>query len=253
MARIGDSVERYYSRAQSIVTDETVVVQPLAPDFGFAGFARHLVYELRLEWNPSADNAESMATVVRRLLTARGPRLGPPDQPDCLDPQPITPEPLAFLLAAQRHKYRFTMAGTVRLDGQPALRIDYRPLAPEPPRVQWEGECGRIDLPGRIKGRVWADPVTAEVLRFDESLVGQVELPPPPKPRPFAPTSFTLERADSTTLYKRIAFQDPDETLLLPVRVESLTVIRNSGVPRVRITQSYSNYRRFVTDSRIVR
>jgi hypothetical protein len=28
--------------------------------------------------------------------------------------------------------------------------------------------------------------------------------------------------------------------------------VRNSGSPRVRITQSFSNYRRFVTGSRIV-
>jgi hypothetical protein len=252
VARIGDYVERYYARAQRIIADETVVVQPLTRDLGFDGFARHLVYELRLEWNPDAETPDDMATVVRRLLSARGPRLGPPNQPDCLDPQTISPEPLAFLLPARRHKYRFTMRGLDRLDGQPAMKIDYRPIAPEPPQVEWEGECGRINLPGRIRGRVWADPVTSEVLRFDESLVGQVDLPAPPKRRPNAPLSFTLERADTTTVYKRVTFEDPPETLLLPLRVESVTVIRNSGVPRLRITQNFSNYRRFVTDSRIL-
>jgi hypothetical protein len=251
--RIGDYVERYYSRAQSILAEERVVVQPLARDLSSDGFARHLVYELRLEWNPDAATPDEMATVVRRLISARGPRLGPPNQPDCLDPQTISPEPLAFLLPARRHKYRFSMRGMDRLDGQPALKIEYRPVAPEPPKVQWEGECGRIDLPGRIRGRVWADPVTSEVLRFDESLVGQVDLPPSPKRRPNTPMSFTLERADSTTVYKRVTFEDPPETLLLPRRVESVTVIQNSGVPRLRVTQDFSNYRRFVTDSRLVR
>jgi hypothetical protein len=94
--------------------------------------------------------------------------------------------------------------------------------------------------------------VTFEVLRFDEGLVGEVELPPHPKRRPGSPLSFVLERADSTTTYEPVSFHDPEETLLMPVRLESVTVIRNSGVPRLRVTHRLTNYRRFVTSSRIV-
>jgi hypothetical protein len=50
-----------------------------------------------------------------------------------------------------------------------------------------------------------------------------------------------------------MTFEDPDETLMLPARIESMTVVRHSGVPRLRTTQTYENYRRFVTDSPIVR
>ena len=49
-----------------------------------------------------------------------------------------------------------------------------------------------------------------------------------------------------------MTFENPDETLMLPARIESTTIVRNSGVPRLRTTQTYTNYRRFVTDSRIV-
>ena len=49
------------------------------------------------------------------------------------------------------------------------------------------------------------------------------------------------------------AFTDPDETLMLPSRIESVVIVRNSGSPRLRITQSFSDYRRFVTESRLVR
>jgi hypothetical protein len=252
VSRVGNYVEGYYARAQSIVADETVVVQPLSRDLGFDGFPRTLIYELRIEWNPSADREDDVATVVRRLISAKGRRLGPPGQPDCLDPRGVSPEPLAFLLPERRSRFRFTLAGMARLDGRTALRIDYRPLRPEPPQVTWEGECGNIEVPGRVRGRVWADPVTFEILRVDESLVGQVELPGPPKPRAGSPMSFTLERADTSTVYKRVVFSDPDETLLLPARVESVSVIRNSGVPRLRTTQILTNYRRFVTGSRVV-
>ena len=249
IARIGDYVERYYARAQSIVADESVVVQPLQRDLTADGFPRRLAFELRLEWNPDADEP---ATVVRRLISAKGPRLGPPKQPDCLDPRAISPEPLAFLLPGRRDKYRFTMASMSRHDGHMAIRVDYRPLTPEPPQVTWEGECGKIELPGRIRGRVWADPVTAEVVRFDEALVGQVDLPPPPKAPSYSDRRFTIERADSTTYYKRVEFKEPAETLMLPWRVESVTVIRNSGMPRLRMIQEFTNYRRFVTASRLL-
>jgi hypothetical protein len=49
-----------------------------------------------------------------------------------------------------------------------------------------------------------------------------------------------------------ITFADPDETLTLPISVDSLTVVRNAGTPRVRKTQRFSNYRRFITGGRIV-
>jgi hypothetical protein len=52
--------------------------------------------------------------------------------------------------------------------------------------------------------------------------------------------------------YKPVAFADPDETLLLPASIDSVTVIRNSGVPRLRTTQTFANYRRYVTGGRLV-
>ena len=62
IVRVGEYVEQYYSRAQSILAVEEVTVQPLARDLGFDGFARRLVYEIRVEWDPEA--AET-ANVVR--------------------------------------------------------------------------------------------------------------------------------------------------------------------------------------------
>ena len=100
---------------------------------------------------------------------------------------------------------------------------------------------------------MWADPETSRILRVDEQLTGMVDIPVPPKQqRVGAPMFMTIERADTSILYREVTFRDPDETLLLPATVESLAIVRNSGSPRVRITQSFSNYRRFVTGSRIV-
>jgi hypothetical protein len=81
-----------------------------------------------------------------------------------------------------------------------------------------------------------------------------VDIPVPRRQqRRGAPAFMTIERADTSILYRPVVFRDPDETLILPATIATLAVVRNSGVPRVRITQSFGNYRRFVTASRIVR
>jgi hypothetical protein len=49
-----------------------------------------------------------------------------------------------------------------------------------------------------------------------------------------------------------VTFSDPDETLLLPSSIETLSIVRNGGTPRMRTTQTFSGYKRFVTNSRIV-
>ena len=77
---------------------------------------------------------------------------------------------------------------------------------------------------------------------------GNVDLPGPHADAP----RFVAERADTTIEYTRVAFVDPDESLLLPSRVESVTFIRNSAVPRTRVTRTFTNYRRFLTGGRVL-
>ncbi len=250
LTRVSDYVAQYYARAQSLLVEETVTLQPLSWSWSSDGFARRLVYEVRVEWDPSA--ADGAARVVRKLVRASGPPLGSPDQPDCMDPRTVSPEPLAFLLSDRRDKFRFKLAGAGGVDGQPAVMLDYRAVKPERPIVEWTGDCAQIDLPGRTQGRIWIDAQSAAVLRLDEHIIGLVDIPPRRRGPPGGPQWFTVERADMSIRYTRVAFKNPDEILMVPSRIEGLTIIRNSGVPRLRTTQTYGNYRRFVTDSRIV-
>jgi hypothetical protein len=64
--------------------------------------------------------------------------------------------------------------------------------------------------------------------------------------------SMVIERADSSIRYRAVKFDDPDETLMLPRSIETTTVWRNASINRMRMTQQFSDYRRFVTDGRIV-
>jgi hypothetical protein len=217
------------------------------------GFGRRLTYELRVEWNPDAPDDESPAKVTRHLVSINGrpPKEG--QEPECLDPKGTSPEPLAFLLPDRREKFLFKSAGLGRVDGRTAVMIDYRSVKPEAPKAEWTKDCGSIELPGRARGRIWADPETAEILRLDEGIIGIVDISlPREQQRHGAATYWTIERADSSIRYRRVQFTDPDETLMLPSSIDTITIVRNSGSPRTRISQTFTNYRRFVTGSRIV-
>ena len=245
IARVGAYVERYYARAQTIVATETVTVQPVSRRLEPEGPPRRVVNEVRIEWDASVG---SQPREIREMVSARGRGLGPTGQPDCLDERSFTLEPLAFILPSNRAKYRLSVGRMETIGGVQARRIDYVPRRPEPPRVRWNGKCGWVDHFGRTRGSIWVDPGSGEVRRFDERLSGKVDLPGPGNPD--AP-DFVAERADTTIEYKRFAFVEPDETLVLPSRVESVTFIRNSAVPRVRLTRTFTDYRRFLTAGRI--
>jgi hypothetical protein len=66
------------------------------------------------------------------------------------------------------------------------------------------------------------------------------------------PMYVTIERVDTTIEYKTVSFTDPDEQLMLPISIDTLIVIRSGAISRRRMTQTFSNYRRFVTASRII-
>jgi hypothetical protein len=253
LSRIGAYVEQYYARAQSVLAIESVTMQSLNRDLTADGFARRLVYELRFEWDPEDPDGEP-ATVVRQLMSVNGRPPRASEEPRCTDPRGVSPEPLAALLPARRGKYTFTPAGAGSVGGRAAAMFDYQSIQAEPPRVEWRDECASIDLPGRTRGRIWADPESAEILRFDEQLVGMVDIAvPAAQQRRGASPFMTVERADTSIQYRPVSFVDPDERLMLPFRIDTLVIVRNSGSPRMRITQSFSGYRRFVTASRIVR
>jgi hypothetical protein len=100
---------------------------------------------------------------------------------------------------------------------------------------------------------VWVDADTGDVLRLDEHLNGMFDFTIPRQHRvPGGAMSVSIERLDSSIVYRAVAFTDPDETILLPASIDTLTVVRNAGVPRLRTTQQFSNYQRFVTGGRVV-
>jgi len=60
-----------------------------------------------------------------------------------------------------------------------------------------------------------------------------------------------IMRQDTTIRYRTVNFSDPEELLLLPESIDSLVVV-SGGLQSTRRSQTYSDYKRFVGDSRIV-
>jgi hypothetical protein len=255
LARVGQRVEQYYAQARSIVCVETVLLQPLAHDLSPEGFARRLVYELSVEWEPPLPGELSgEAHVVRRLMTVNGRAPRPKDEPGCSDPKPITPEPLAVFLPSRRVDYAFTGAGKGRTGGRNLTMLNYIPAAPKPPQSSWNKDCVEIDVPAKTRGRAWVDEETGDVLRIDERMTGQFELRLPREHvTATGPMSLVIERYDWSIEYAPVKFSDPDETTLMPASITALQIVQNAGTPRLRTTQTFSSYRRFTTAGRIIK
>jgi hypothetical protein len=242
---VGQYVSSYLTRVQSVVGTERVVVQPIARDWTSEGRPRTLVFELRLDWTPGAE-----AAVRRDLVRVNGRAPRPRDEPLCMDSAAITPEPLEFLLPDNQEKVVFTDAGFSSMDGRRVRVLGYRSRAIQPVKATWKEGCGSVD-PGREIGRLWVDAETAEVRRVDSGFSGLIELRVPrDQPWPSERRDLTFERSETSIRYRPVRFDDPQETLLLPAAVDSITIIRNAVSLRVR--HEYSGYRRFVTGGRVV-
>jgi len=264
LQRIGDSVRRYYGRAQSIICMERVVVQQIGSDLSPQGFARTIDYELRVEWQAGLDGAPFDATVHRviRKVNGRAPRPG--DEPKCLDPRSISPEPLAFLLPGKREDYRFSLGRPGRDRSRQLVTLDYesRPEGPVPPEAvatksdqQGKDEdCLSFSFPVDLKGRVWLDPETHDIVRVDQSLKHGFEVRIPPKVSHSGTADrFVVSRYDSSVRYRPVTFLEPEETILLPESISEVMVVTGGSRAGKRITQTYTDYKRFITGGRVVK
>lgn len=255
LSRVSAKVEHWFSRAQTVVSKEAVSIQPLRADMSPSEPPRRLLFDLRVGWDPERRTARGApeATVLREVLNVNGRPARDDDDPGCMDPKPVSPEPLAMLLPERLRESAFSLAGGARVGGRPAVMLDFRGVAELPADVTWTRDCVTVSLPGRSRGRIWVDAETYDVLRVDDRLVGTFRFDVPRDHiRRGAASSMVVERAESSIRYRRVTFDDPAEALMLPASVDTITVIRGSGVQRVRISQRFTDHRRFITDSKLI-
>jgi hypothetical protein len=262
MTRVSERVAEYYRRAQGVVCVEQSTVQPIQSNWTPDGFSRTVESELRVESEASGGDTRPDARVIRdiRRINGRAPReRDKKDRSGCTDPSPLSPEPLAFLLPEHRHEYRFAPPRNGRERDRAALIVDFMSTNRTSRPELIEDERGHDDCfdwsgPLATRGRVWVDANTHEVLRVDRRLDGPVEVRVPwrlQRRYHFAPW-VVIDRDDQSLRFKAIAFRDPEEVMLLPESIESLTLVRG-GLQSTRRTETFSGYRRFLTEGRVVK
>jgi hypothetical protein len=258
---VGDRVATFYRRAQHVICTETSTVQPIDRDWSLQGFARTVESELRVELDAADAGMLPEARIVRetRRVNGRLPRESDAkSRSGCTDPNPLSPEPLAFLLPPQRDEYHFTAVRHGRERDRAALIIDFTSANRTSRPELIEDERGHDDCfdwkgPVAARGQVWVDAETYDVLRIDRGQPGPVDVRVSPKLQRrynFFDNYVVVDRDEVTMRFRQVAFTEPDEVLLLPEAIESITIVR-SGLQSTRRTQTFSAYRRFLTAGRI--
>jgi hypothetical protein len=262
VAHVGERVAAYYHHAQQLICLERSTVVPIDSNWTVQGAGRTVESELRVELEAFDGDTIPDAQVTRQVLRVNGREPHERDRKDrsgCTDPTPVSPEPLAFLLPGHRDDYRFTSVRDGHERNRAALVIEFMSAARSSRPELIEDEYGHDDCfdwkgPIAISGRVWVDAATYDVLRLDRHVLGPTDVRVPwVLQRKYHFESYmTLDRDDLTMRYKGVSFADPDETVLLPDSTESMTIFRG-GLQSIRRTEAFSAYRRFLTDTRIVK
>jgi len=257
LMRVGERVAEFYMRAKNVVCIETFTVR--AVDVSRSpGFVRTVESELHFEADSSRTTGEVAVVRTVRHVNGRAPREKEnKDRSGCTDPTPLSPEPLSFLLPAHRSEYQFRTAGVTKDRNRTALIIDFASVNRRSNPELVEDPSGHddcFDWSGHIasRGRIWVDAGTHDVLRVERGLGGPVDVKIPEliQRRHQLAGAVVIVRDDVTIRYKTVAFSDPDEVLLLPESIESVTVILG-GLESTRRNQTFSDYKRFVTGGRV--
>jgi hypothetical protein len=259
LSRVGERIVEFYKRAQHVICLEVSRVQPIDRGFSPEGFARIVESELRVD--AEGTDGGSDAKVVReiRKVNGRAPREKDKKNRDgCTDPNPLSTEPLEFLLPAHRSEYQFKSAGSGKDRKRPVFLIDFASVDRRSNLELIEDKEGHDDcfdwsghLPSR--GRIWVDANSYDVLRVEQNVGGPVDVRVPLRiqRRHNLEDRVVIMRQDTTIRYRPVTFSDPDELLLLPESIDSLVVV-SGGLQSTRRSQTYSDYKRFVGDSRVV-
>lgn len=259
LERAGARVGEYFARAQSIMCLERVSLQKLSSGLSADGPARFVESELRLSWEPTPeDPTPKEAKTLRQVVRVNGHPPRRKDWDNCTSPEQNESEvqPLSILLPDSRVELSFAYDGRGDVDGRAAVIVTYREKVKPTVDVSLVDDnenCISIDIDGGTRGKIWIDAETNDVLRLDRSLSGLVDIPLPRKARRVGFNDYwTMERWDSSIRFKPVRFDEPAETLILPVEATTLQITRGSGTPRLRTSTRYTSYRRFMTTGRIV-
>jgi len=218
LVRVGERVAEFYKLAKNVICIETSTVQPVDFNSSSKGFVRTVESELHIE--ADSDQIPGAAAIVRKVRKVNGrvPReKDKKDRAGCTDPNPLSSEPLEFLLPAHRSEYQFRTAGIAKDRNRTALMIDFASVDRRSNPELIEDPSGHddcFDWSGHIasRGRIWVDARNYDVVRVERGLRGPVDVRVPALiQRCHQLASWVvIVRDDVTIRYKTVAFSAPD-------------------------------------------
>ena len=258
--RVGERVAEFYRRAKNVICIEKSTVQRVDFNHSPDGFVRTVESELHFD----ADNGQvpGEPAIVRQVRKVNGRLPRDKDKKEragCTDPNPLSSEPLAFLLPAHRSEYQFKTAGTAKDRGRIALMIDFASVDRRSNAELIEDPGGHddcFDWSGHIWHRGGASgwmpaPMTSSAWSGVSEGRSTSRFPRLIQRRHALASWVVIVRDDVTIRYRTVAFSDPEEVLLLPESIDSLTVVRG-GLESTRRNQTFSEFKRFVTGGRVL-
>jgi len=258
LARVGEGVERYHRGMFSIRFTDTVRHEDLKEDLT-PKRSREYVYEsVTLRQNFSEAEDDYFARTVSSLKTVDGKPAKKTEKSGAAaeESAPNHEDFLNFLLPKFQNLYQFSFDGEEELRGRRTFRLGALRPGEGEPRVEWKGRSFVAFAPTRMS--VWVDAENFDVLQVESHLVDGFEFESPasfsagPLGR-FGPSrKLKYEREDYAVRFRPVPFKDPDQTLLLPECAEWLWVIEGARRPRMRTAISFTNYRRFRSDVKII-
>jgi len=249
LVKVDERVRSYYDRLTSITCTESVTQQELKGNFQPNGRSRAFVYDLVVIREPArAGDTELQVKAERRIKTIDGRSVDPTDQPRCTDPVPAYSDPLDFLLSRNQARFNFQTVSTE--SSADSIVMAFTETSARPTTASWKHHCFEAEG-GRMKGRMWIEPATGDVMKLETQLAESFRIPVPGsnvQDRLHAPI---VERSDTSVRFKRVPFENPDETLLLPESIVTVTVMRAVSTPRMQTTQTFTNFKRFMTEVKV--
>lgn len=253
LEKVGEGVARYQSGLFSIAFAETLRREELRKDMTAKKSKEYVFDSVVLRETLSADEEDFYPRLARRLKTIDGKpskkRLGPESN--------YAVSSLGFLLPKNRGPLQFTLEGEEAEAGRKLYRIRILSPGEGEPRVEWKsrvvGFRFRVVAPSVYT--IWVDAETFDVLRLESHLAAPFEFD---GPRAFGfgrlgpSRHFKYAAQDYVVRFRRQQFKDPEQTLLVPEYAEWVTVIEGASKPRTRATLRFSNYRRYLSDVKVI-
>lgn len=259
--RVRERLQKYHEALFNITATELITQQELRADATPRGKPKSMVYESVTLHRQSATGQEDPTPIITRTLKsvdgkpAKNPVL--PRRSKCVDtnPAPAYGDSLSFLRADHPIKFIYSYAGEAAVAGRRTAVVYITPPPPtEPVTIVEKDDCFRLSRRLQTQATIWIDLENFDVLqlqwRLVESFTGKlpagvtkVGILPLFRPR----REVTYAKSDVVVRFKPIEFQDPAQTLLLPISSESVWILKGGGIAGYQTNVEYTRYQRFLT------